>query len=275
MLMPNITIVKASGEKEPLDLKKVARSMQKAGASDEEIKEVLKELIPDLKKEVTTHEIYKKVYELLSKIEDRGLGLAGRYSLKKAIQALGPSGYPFEKYVAGVLKQLGYETKTNLVIKGHCVSHEIDVLAKKDNQTNIIEAKFHAKSGFKTDIKTALYVYARFLDLKNSQEVQPNPNPWLVTNTKVTSEVKSYSECNNLKVMSWNYPEGFSLRELSDKANLHPITALISLDQFTTTTLLNNGIVFCTDIKNASQFFQNQEKYQQVLKEAEGMSFTP
>ena len=44
---------------------------------------------------------------------------------------LGPTGYPFEDYVAEILKTEGYQTQVRQVLEGNCVSHEIDVIAQK------------------------------------------------------------------------------------------------------------------------------------------------
>ena len=265
----NIFVIKASGEREIFDPHKVINSLRRSGASNQEIKEVLKNLYPKLKDGMTTHEIYYLVYNLLSQASERGSSVAGRYSLKRAILSLGPTGFPFEKFVAGILNELGYTTKVGVLVEGKCLTHEIDVLAQKDNETNMIEAKFHKKMGIKTDAKVILYVYARFLDIKDN--IKPNPKPWLATNTKVTSEVKKYALCNNIQIISWDYPDTFSLRSLIDKTNLHPITTLTTLDNFTTTNLLNNGVVFCKDIDKAQRFFQNNADFDKVAKEARAL----
>jgi hypothetical protein len=53
--------------------------------------------------------------------------------------------------------------------------------------------------------------------------------------------------------MSWSYPDRNSLRDLIERANLHPITMLTSLPQSSKMTLLEHHVVLCTDIhQNAS-----------------------
>jgi len=51
--------------------------------------------------------------------------------LKKAILQLGPTGYPFERFVGELLKYQGYEAKVGQIVQGNCVQHEVDVVAKK------------------------------------------------------------------------------------------------------------------------------------------------
>ena len=54
------------------------------------------------------------------------------------------------------------------------MDHEVDVVAKKDNMVFFLECKYHNHRGTYSDIKTALYVHARFVDIekaiKNSED---------------------------------------------------------------------------------------------------------
>lgn len=264
--MPQIIVLKANGEKEYFDIVKVAKSLQRSGASKQDIKTVLQQLIPKLYNNISTHEIYKIVHSLLYK-NTNTQGVASKYNLKKAIFDLGPSGYPFEKFLAGIFNSMGYTTKTNIIAKGKCVSHEIDVIANKGSQNIYIEAKFHGRQGFKTNIKTALYVFARYLDIA---ETHKNVEYYLITNTKVTNEVIKYSLCSGLKVISWDYPNNNSLRNLVDKSNLHPITILASIPEITKKHLLNNGVIFYEDLKNNKSLI-SQKEYNSAISEYEKM----
>lgn len=162
---------------------------------------------------------------------------------------LGPTGYPFEKFFAGILEQYGYKTQTNVMIKGTCVMHEVDILAKKDGCTIYIESKFHNGSGTKSDVRDALYTHARFLDIKKGEGCEEH---WLVTNTKATHDAVVYGTCIGMKVISWNKPDDFSVRHLIEKSNLHPLTALPNLSTAEKQNLLSEGIVFAKDYKRSA-----------------------
>ena len=54
--------------------------------------------------------------------------------MPKAIHELGPDGYHFEQFIAAIFKAQGYKISTNNIIKGRCVKHELDVIAKKNNK---------------------------------------------------------------------------------------------------------------------------------------------
>ncbi|MGS0527278.1 hypothetical protein ACU8V7_21050 [Zobellia nedashkovskayae] len=44
---------------------------------------------------------------------------------------MGPTGFPFERFIGALLTYSGYETKVGIVMDGICVTHEIDVVAEK------------------------------------------------------------------------------------------------------------------------------------------------
>jgi Holliday junction resolvase-like predicted endonuclease len=251
MAQEKIYVIKASGEREPFSEKKVRRSIKRAGIPSKIEEEVVGRIRSILYDNIPTREIYKIILQALDK-SGCPHGKA-RYSLKQAIMALGPSGYPFEKFITQVLQTQGYQAEYQIIVRGKCAKHEIDVVAKKDNQRFLVECKFHNRPGIKTDIKTVLYVKARFDDVlavgkKGRNHLAEFNQAWLVTNTKFTHRVIRYSECAGLNLLGWNYPEGDSLRDWVEKSNLHPITCLSSLSQGQKEKLLEKEIVSCWDL---------------------------
>ena len=235
-----VNIIKATGEIEPFSGEKVVSSLMRAGASKELAEKIVSQIIPHLYQNIPSFEIYSGVMKILKKEKE---DLASKYNLKKAIMDLGPTGYPFEKFVAGILETYGHKAVTNQIILGKCVSHEIDIVSQ-NSQKYMIECKFHAIPGNRVDVKVALYTYARFLDIK----AKGFDVPWLITNTKVTAEVKTYALCVGMKVTAWDYPEGESLNEMIDKSGLHPVTAINSLSDEKKRLLIDQGVVFCKDL---------------------------
>ena len=236
-----INIIKATGEIEPFSEEKVIGSLLRAGADRVLAQKIVERIKPSLYPNIPSFQIYSAVMKILKKERQP---VADKYNLKKAIMDLGPTGYPFEKFVAGVLTAQKFETKTNQIIRGKCVSHEIDVVAQNDKKY-MIECKFHSIPGGRTDVKVALYTYARFLDIKEKGKFDV---PWLITNTKITQDAKDYALCVGLKVTAWDYPQGEGLNELIDKSGLHPVTSLTSLSDQKKKELIERGIVFCKDL---------------------------
>ena len=86
---------------------------------------------------------------------------------------LGPSGFPFEKFVAAIIKEEGYQTEVGVIVQGACVTHEVDVVATTDHQHIMVECKYHNQQGRVNDVKIPLYIQSRFLDIeKQHHEVE-------------------------------------------------------------------------------------------------------
>lgn len=240
-------ITKMSGEKEIFKPEKLIRSLQKAGAPADVIQEILKEVEknPTLR---STREIYAFAYEYLRQTKP---SLGARYSLKKALLDFGPAGFPFEQYVAHLFRMDGYAVQTNLILKGYCVDHEIDLICSTKEQKYMVECKFHGKQELKSDIKVSLYIKARLDDLNERGEKKKNlefEQAWIVTNTKFTSEAIKFALCRNIKLLGWDYPAGNALPDIVDRYGLHPVTALTTLSGSQKRMLLENNITLCKEV---------------------------
>lgn len=88
-----IFIIKASGQKELFSDLKLRHSLEKAKTSPGVIAEIISHIRNKLKDGMKTSDIYRYAFSLLHK---RDRFTAGRYSLKRAIMELGPSGHPFK-----------------------------------------------------------------------------------------------------------------------------------------------------------------------------------
>lgn len=240
-----VVVQKASGKSEPFDESKVRTSLKRAGAKPEVIDKVLVSLTGQLHDNMTTREIYKLVFNLLNQHQP---GQGYRYSLKNSLLGLGPSGYPFENFISRLLEKMGYTTQTQTNVHGQCVSHEIDVIAKKDNQTHLVECKFHNHQGVKTRVKEALYTQSRFEDLKKDFD-----SVWLVTNTRLTTDAIKYGSCKGMNLLAWNYPKKGSLEHLIEQNNLHPLTCFNFLNTHELKLLFQNDLVLCQDLKKLKE----------------------
>lgn len=246
----DVWVIKSTGAREQFSLKKLRRSLERSGADEETTKRVIDHIIPELHDGMKTAQIYKHAYSILKK---QKYPVAVRYSLRKAVMQLGPSGFPFEKYVAEIFKNKGYSVRTDVMLSGFCVPHEVDILMEKDDRHIFAECKYHNTQGIKTDVKVALYIYARFLDIKKRHDTNKESSPiihegWLITNTKLTADAIAYAQCVGLNVLGWDYPEQGNLQDLILETGVHPLTFLSTLSQVDKNNLLQKGIVMCRDI---------------------------
>ncbi len=155
-----IHVLKRDGRKEEFRREKIIRTCKRVGASEGIAKKIAKEVESRIYDGITTDEILALVADLLSRHEySKGI----RYNLKNSLLRLGPSGFRFEKFVARLLEEYGYSTRTNVYVEGKCARHEIDIIAEKDKRY-LVECKFHNLPIY-TGLKEVMYTYARFLDV--------------------------------------------------------------------------------------------------------------
>ena len=243
-------ITKANGDRELFDALKLLRSLTRSGAADKAAHKVVDHIVKELKDGMSTTYIYRHAFSLLRKIEEQPV--AARYSLRRAILELGPTGFPFEDYIAEIFSGLGYKTATGQIVKGKCANHEVDMVAHKENRCIGAEIKFHNSLGIKTDLKVALYVHARFEDIKGNLCLQEGGSGkdegWLITNTKFTKNAIAYGRCANLTLLGWNYPKKGNLSDLIKETVVYPITTLSTLTHTEKRALLGAGVVLCRNL---------------------------
>jgi hypothetical protein len=266
-MLKEILVKKADGSTEPFMVSKLEHSLKSAGASEDVKKEIVETIINELFDGISTKKIYRSAFNLLREKEKKPI--AAKYSLKAAIFNLGPSGFPFEDFIAEVYRSMGYKTKTGVILEGVCAEHEVDLFATYNGKKYGAEIKFHNHQGVKTDLKVALYVYARFDDLKKSNEVDQGI---LITNTKFTKSALSYGKCVGLKMIGWDSPKEENLYSLIEDSGLHPITCLSTLSSQDKKRLIENKVLLCrTIIENASILETNgvsTQRIPNVLEEA-------
>lgn len=277
-----ISVTKGDGEREALDLEKLKRSLARSGASHPMIERIASRVGAQAEDGISTEKLYKIAFRLLRK-ERRHL--AARYSLKRSVMQLGPSGFPFERLIAALLAVDGWRTEVGVSLKG-AVFHEIDVLAHYPMASAVaaprrllVECKHRSHPDAKCDVKTALYVSARARDLLGDLK-HTRDQFWLVTNGRFTQDAIDYAKSVHLGLLGWDYPSSqppspFSaepepediyftpsgpvqpefnlpLRSLSQRITdtlAFPITCLTSLKLRQKHQLLEANIVLCRDLE--------------------------
>jgi len=244
-----IRVRKADGTIEYFKVEKLRRSLRRAGAQPSEVNQIVAYINKTLRDGFTTQEIYRRAFE---RLRHSSSPVAARYSLRRALFNLGPTGFPFEKFLARLFAADGYSTQTGITLVGSCADHEIDLAAHKPDHSFIAEAKFHARPGIKSDLQVAMYSYARFLDLKQKKICQDDvcgiTEFWIITNTKFTSAAEKYATCVGMPLLSWEYPRRNSLHDRIQRAGIYPVTVLQGLSANQARTLISNDIILCSEL---------------------------
>lgn len=256
MLSSSHTIVKANGVPEAFSAEKLYRSLLQSGASAEDADRITARIRDTLKDNESTQDIYARAF---MQLRDMARPVAARYSIKRALLELGPSGYPFEDFLAELYRARGYETTTRSIHTGACTTHEIDLVAQTANEYLLAEVKFHNSAGTKSDTKVALYVQARFDDMRASDSVRTESRQryMLITNTKCTSQAHEYAACVGLELLTWEYPEQANLRILIEQSRVHPISCLTTLSRTQKLQLMQRGVVLCKQLHDTPALLES------------------
>lgn len=268
----HIEIVKHSGQRVNFSIEKLKNSLRRSGAEEELVEQISNCVRDELYQGISTKEIYNRAFALLKK---KKRGFASKYKLKKAIYELGPTGFPFEKFVGALLFYSGYKVKTGQFMEGKCVTHEVDVVAHKNSQYIVAECKFHSDEGRNCDVKVPLYIYSRYCDIlnffdKNDNSKKPNEG-WVVTNTRFTEDALKYGKCSDLYLLSWDFPKDNGIKDRIDQLGLYPITVSTLLSQREKQFLLSRDVVLCKQLINDDFYLDHlgisEKRKERILEE--------
>jgi hypothetical protein len=244
----DIVVRKSNGKDEYFSFQKLRNSLLKSNASFNEADGIVNELKEKIYQGISTKKIYSMAFRMLKKQSPSN---ASRYHLKQGIMELGPSGFPFERYVSELFKHEGFTTEVGVILNGKCVTHEIDVICKKDSTLMLMECKYKNQPGVSVDVKVPLYIHSRFNDLlENNLLHKPFEyfKGWIVTNSRFTEDAMKFGTCRGMHLLGWDYPFKNSLKDIIDRTKLYPITCLSTLLKNEKQFLLDKEIVLVKEL---------------------------
>ncbi|TSA44207.1 ATPase [bacterium] len=275
------TIIKADGSREVFDPLRLVSSLRRAGAGEHTAEHIASAITSTVVPDVTSKEIYARAFALLRR---EARPIAARYALRRALLELGPTGHPFEDFISQLFRAEGWQVETRKVIRGKCVSHEVDLYASHAGNNSFLaaELKYHNDPGYKTDLKVALYVKSRFDDIF---ACDPNVRACsidrglLVTNTKFTSEAIAYAECAGVELLGWSYPEKDNLFARMNRARVYPITTVTSLSHAEKRLLIENNTISVDQLMKDRRLLDplhlSGERVGEIIAEIDGLLSHP
>ncbi|MEK7462104.1 MAG: ATP cone domain-containing protein, partial [Patescibacteria group bacterium] len=93
--MSHPLVTKADGTTEYFKVEKLRRSLRRAGATPGEVNNIVSQISGIIRDKMLTQEIYREAFTLL---REQQAPAAARYSLRRALFSLGPTGFPFEVF---------------------------------------------------------------------------------------------------------------------------------------------------------------------------------
>lgn len=271
------TIIKADGSSEIFDPARLIVSLERSGAGAYAAERIAHIITSTVTPGSSSREVYTRAFALLRK---EARPVAARYALRAALMELGPTGHPFEDFISHLYRAEGWQVETRKMIKGNCVTHEVDLYASHPEQNMFLaaELKYHNDPSYKTDLKVALYVKSRFDDIFNCDPAAracPIDRGLLVTNTKFTSEAIAYAECSGVELLGWGYPTNNNLFMRMSHAKVYPITTLTGLSRAERRLLIEHGVIAVDEIvqdrRQLDILHLSSSRVGELLAEADGL----
>ncbi|AWH86386.1 hypothetical protein HYN59_15275 [Flavobacterium album] len=266
-------VIKRSGDIVDFDRKKLENSLLRSGAMPSVASQVLAGIDSQLHEGITTKQIYKQAFAMLRRASNAH---AARYNLRTALLHLGPAGFFFEKFIARLYAAQGWQTATNLMLQGNCVSHEVDIAMRRDGVIIMAECKFHNSREAISDVKVPLYILSRFNDLKPKKHelfgISDHITQCLiVTNNRFSADAVTFANCSGMQLLSWDLPANGSISLLTDRNGLYPVTCLTTLTAIEKEKLLILDILLVKEVLDHSDCLHkigiSENRIKNVLKE--------
>lgn len=248
----NIQIQKASGDIQDFSEQKLGNFLRRIKVPDQDVDRIVTTITAELTDYVPIGKLREIVVDHLQKLPQGELFVA-RYMLKSAMRRLGPAGHLFEHYAARLFQADGYtDVHTSVMIQGECTMHEVDIVATKNGEHHIAECKFHNQDGTKSDVTVALYSYARFLDVKDTNSLGFKIDKcWIITNTKLTQDAVNYAACKGMPIISMEHPMNTAILDRVVEEGLFPLASAPLSDQ-DLSALHDNDFVMLSDVLKES-----------------------
>jgi hypothetical protein len=250
-------VVKADGRKEKFEIEKVLRTCLRAGLKKEEAHAVARFVRSQAKDGMTTHQIHDIIVRETEKLL---LHSPLILMLREAIANIDSESY--EIYTKKILEADGYTCKWNVLVKGACVEHQVDVIAEKDGKRILVECKKHFNPHRYCGLGVALQVQARFEDINDGFAKKTNnikfDSIWIFNNTKFSEHIKHYAACKGIRLTGWRHEKEWALDELVEKNKLYPVT-ILKTEPWVVKNLLQKRIITIRDL------LENKGKLEKTL----------
>ena len=236
-------VTKANGTKQLFERRKVVKTCLRMGASEKMSRTVAKEVEKRVFNGIETSKILQMIFDELGK---RNPSIKYRICLRKGISLMKPKP-DFERFVQIILSEHGYDVTPNQIIQGKCIDHEIDAIARKNDQTYLVEIKHHRNYHTPTGLDESRIARAVFEDVtegfKDGLNTLRIDRAMIVCNTKLSEHARRYAECRGIQKIGWSSPSDQNLQTLIEGKKLYPLSCLKDLDPKTREKLTAAGII--------------------------------
>jgi Holliday junction resolvase-like predicted endonuclease len=238
-----VSVTKFDGSKQVYSREKVVNTSMRMGVNKAQAEKIADEVEKRLYDGMPTQEILGIVRRCLRECKPRlDLGL----DLRGSISMLRPAP-DFEHFIRLMLREYGYKVSANRIVRGRCVEHEIDGVARKKGEVVYVEVKHHSNPHTYTGMDVMKEARATLEDLVEGAEDGVNRirfnKAMVICNTKFSNHAKRYSECRGIDHIAWKSPVDGGLEQRVREKELYPITMFRDLDSEAEEKLGDQGII--------------------------------
>jgi hypothetical protein len=155
-----------------------------------------------------------------------------------------------------LLNELGYTVTPNQIVRGRCIEHEIDAVARRGDETVLVEIKHHYKYHTPTRLDVCRVIRATFEDLTEGFDRDLNSinfnKTMIVCNTKFSNHAKQYAKCRSIDHIGWKTPIESSLDQIIEEKKFYPITLIRNLDRKTKEKLGDKGVILLRQLSEGN-----------------------
>jgi hypothetical protein len=238
-----VFVTKADGIKQLFDRAKVVRTCRRMGATKKVAEAIARKVEGNVYDGIESRKILQMIFRQLSRYRP---SVKHQIDLRKALSLMNPKP-DFERFVQILLREHGYEVTPNRIIRGKCVEHEVDAVARKNGETYIVEVKHHYNHHTPTGLDASRIARAVFEDVTEGFKLGFNnleiDGAMIVCNTKLSDHAKRYTQCRKIRHIGWSSPPDHSLQDMIEEKKLYPITYLKGLNTVTREKLASAGII--------------------------------
>ena len=243
MIALAVYVTKFDGTRQPFDRNKVVRTCLRMGATPAVAESIAEEIENRVYDGMETKKILQMIFRRLRKHKP---ATRHQIDLRKALSLLNPAP-DFERYIQLLLSEHGYEVTPNQIMRGRCVEHEVDAVARKNGKTCIVEVKHHYKYHTPTSLDVSRISRAVFEDVTEAYKLGLNnlkiDYAMIVCNTKLSEHAKRYADCRGIRHIGWSSPPNHDLQTMIEEKKLYPITFLKGLNAETRNKLASKGVI--------------------------------
>jgi hypothetical protein len=213
------------------------------GANSKVAFEVAEKIEGRLYNGISTQIILRMIFRFMRKYKPE---IGRLFDLRRGLSLMNPKP-EFELFVQVLLMHNGFEVRPSQILKGKCVEHEVDAIARKEGVTYFVEAKHHLSYHSLTGLDESRIARAILEDV--NEGFTPSRFDWkidramIVTNTKYSEHAIRYGKCRNILQIGWSSPENLGLQTMIEEKRLYPLSCLKDLSGEIRMRLVESGIV--------------------------------